>query len=670
MKYILLILFAFIYIEGNAKLLSADSLKIYRSRVAVIDSTDNVEDYVRIISHFKPEFIDSINVYLDKLKKYVELKPLPRNKALMLFEQAHVLWWNRKLEDSQACLKEALEINKSLNDTARTAWCYERMAVNEFYASEYDQVIALSFKSLELYEKINSPVHIANLYNMISASHRRLKQDDLALEYALKNIEFTEKIGNKSKQGMSYQSVAGIYMQQKNDSIAEEYYLKALACYDDKKPAHATHMAIIRLNLGVIYTVYRGEHERALIELEKCKKQFEERKIYASLAFTLKVQSGAENFLGNYAASDKHLAEAYELQKKTANKRVLHTIMTQEFSNLEHRGNFKKAYEVLKKSQALKDTIFSAQKAKDAANIREKYEAEKKEREIEILKADEELRELNMQQQEDGRRVMLFLSAFLVLVISSVVWLYIRQKRIGALLKESEARLSETNASKDKFFSIIAHDLKNPFHSILGSSDLLINCFDNVPKKMLFQNLKNIHSAADQVYRLIDNLLAWAGSQINRMKYEPAEFDILHLVDDVKNAIEPLATEKEINVDWPTDTPLVVTADFNMLETVVRNIMSNAIKFTPNNGQVKLNYKLDAGNLHIDIEDTGIGMEQEDADKIFLIDSKFQRDGTNDESGSGLGLIVCKEFIDKHKGAINVTSEVDHGSCFTIIIPQ
>lgn len=237
-------------------------------------------------------------------------------------------------------------------------------------------------------------------------------------------------------------------------------------------------------------------------------------------------------------------------------------------------------------------------------------------------------------------------------------------------LREREKELRELNASKDRFFNIIAHDLKNPFNSVLGLSKIAYeraakNDFSNIGEicRALYHTAKNS-------YNLLTNLLSWAMVQTGKIKFSPTEFDLKDLIADVEKLYQAQAMEKKIKLDIGIDEALYIYADRQMIHSVFRNLVSNAIKFTPPHGKITVTVFDSTELTRIDISDNGIGISEEDVKKLFDIDRETSTHGTENEEGTGLGLILCKEFASFHKGKISVKSTLGKGSTFSLSLPK
>ena len=234
-------------------------------------------------------------------------------------------------------------------------------------------------------------------------------------------------------------------------------------------------------------------------------------------------------------------------------------------------------------------------------------------------------------------------------------------------LKTIEEELKNALNTKDKFFSIIAHDLGNLFSGIVGLLNILV-VRKNDPKK-LATYLPLMQQSAEMGYNLLINLLEWSRIQTGKIKHHPNTLDVKSIVDMNVKLLENQAQQKNIKIISDIDN-ITVFADTQMFDTVIRNLLSNAIKFTPKNGFVEISYRQLETDVEISIQDTGVGISSENIDKLFKIDESYTTKGTDNESGTGLGLTLCKEFVDKNGGCINVESELDKGSRFFIHLPS
>lgn len=243
-------------------------------------------------------------------------------------------------------------------------------------------------------------------------------------------------------------------------------------------------------------------------------------------------------------------------------------------------------------------------------------------------------------------------------------------KHVELALKESEAKLRESNHTKNMLFNIIAHDLRSPFNAILGFSNLLLENHTQYGEKEREEYIKVINNSTKQAYNLLDNLLNWARTQTGKFVFNPKKQSLDKILTEVTKLNQNNAEMKNIKLSYSLSEDINIYADYDMMEIILRNLISNAIKFTHKNGEVTINTEQDKDNVIISISDTGVGMKQEKLQKIFDIGKKISTSGTENEKGTGLGLILCKEFVEKHGGKIWVESEIEKGSKFIFSIPN
>ncbi len=277
------------------------------------------------------------------------------------------------------------------------------------------------------------------------------------------------------------------------------------------------------------------------------------------------------------------------------------------------------------------------------------------------------------------------IAALLILIASAVIGLIWRNQRVGyyikqleyehernqalEALKESEAQLRELNATKDKFFTIIAHDLKSPFNSIIGLSELLAEKMNKKDYDGIEEYSKIIQSSSWRAMDLLTNLIVWSRLQTGKMVFKPELVDIESLITEVTELSKDSARQKSISVFIEVTSSLNILADKAMISSVFRNLISNAIKFTNPRGNISISAIQNDSEIKVTVSDDGIGITKDALEKLFLIEGSVSTPGTMREEGTGLGLILCKDFVLKHGGKIWAESEVGKGSRFIFTIP-
>ncbi len=279
-------------------------------------------------------------------------------------------------------------------------------------------------------------------------------------------------------------------------------------------------------------------------------------------------------------------------------------------------------------------------------------------------------------QQENGfdeeERQLLFTLANNIAIAIRNAQLYARQRNLRHMEEQKAHELARLNADKDRLFSIVAHDLRGPFQPVLGFSKLLPRLVEqpDIEQEALVETAQSIYRSANNVHNLLENLLQWARTQLGHIEYQPETLELHQLVEKTFQLLSDVAANKNIHLSHTIPPDTLVYADENMLEAVIRNLTSNALKFTPSGGQVTISTRpAGPAYLEISVADTGVGIEPEDLDKLFQVSTIHSTKGTDKEQGTGLGLIICQEMVEKNAGRIWIESEVGQGTTVKFTIP-
>jgi len=246
----------------------------------------------------------------------------------------------------------------------------------------------------------------------------------------------------------------------------------------------------------------------------------------------------------------------------------------------------------------------------------------------------------------------------------------IERKRAEREIEGQRDELALLNEEKDKFFSIIAHDMKSPFTALLGLSTILAEKAGTFPKDEVVQYASLIRRAADQAFKLLEALLDWSRLQLGRMEYSPQVIDVSEVIQTNMVRFQPVAELKQIDIEGKAASGTVATADLHMVDTILRNLISNAIKFTAGGGKVTIDAKANGKWTEVSVTDEGVGIEAERVKSLFDLGEKTSTNGTDGETGSGLGLQLCKELVERHGGEMSVESIRAKGTTFRFTLPS
>jgi signal transduction histidine kinase/tetratricopeptide (TPR) repeat protein len=556
-------------------------------------------------------------------------------------------------------------------------------------ASLYNQIndknkaLEYAFKALHVANENSIDELKANLYNLIGSLNKDLKNLDLAEKYYTLAFKEWERSKNISGLSTAYNNLGIILIEKGDLQKALEYYTKSLELATQQRDSSG--IASAHNNIGFLYARI-NEFDKALNSYLR------------SYDISVKTHqiNAAHNTLNNIAST--YLKQGKLEKADEALSKALKNILNVEdpaykqetyqlLSELNARkGDFQKAYRYKAIELAYADTLYTQQRLSSIAEMQTRYETETKEKEIELLKKDVELKELQYQKQKSFQQVLVSLTLLLLAIFigTSLMLGIIRKKNkqlaeknkelfeINQKLKQSEKNLSELNATKDKLFSIIAHDLKNPFNALIGFSDILERNFNHLTDNEKKEYISVISDSAQNLYKLLDNLLQWTRAQTGSINYIPEKFKLEPLIKQEVVNLNANAEKKRINVSVNASTQVSVYADKNNIATVIRNLLSNAIKFTDIGGNIEITASESQEYpkmAEVIVKDSGVGIDQDDLERIFLIDGSFSTKGTANETGTGLGLLLCHEFVTKNNGKIWVNSSKGSGSEFHFTIP-
>jgi signal transduction histidine kinase len=250
------------------------------------------------------------------------------------------------------------------------------------------------------------------------------------------------------------------------------------------------------------------------------------------------------------------------------------------------------------------------------------------------------------------------------------VMTHLELKSSRDIIRQQNRELWELNASKDKFLSILAHDLKNPIAGLMTISELTAKMYSSLTDTERLNYIKEIHSSAERVLNILEDLLQWSRSQSGRIEYNPTEVNLARVTAEALAAVEDTVLKKELSVENNIPEESSVFADRYMIATVIRNLLSNAAKFSYPGGKISLEARINESHVSYKVTDSGIGIPEENMKRLFRIDGGLSTPGTEKEKGTGLGLILCKEFVEKNKGTIRAESTPGKGTTFTFTLPK
>ena len=532
-------------------------------------------------------------------------------KAYALNNKGNVLYLQSKFKEALLYLHEAKSIFKSEKNLVGEAYCYNQIGLLYFTKKEYNNSIKNHLQALDIRKSIDNKKMISTSLFYIARTYLEFKQYKKAEKYLKERISYLENDKQENGLPTSYFYLAKIFQKQNNKEKALEYYQKSL-------------------DTAIKYSLFFPARNAA-------------------------------NNLSDYYQQINDIKNSFKYFKiyKAMNDSTHQHGIKQQFLHLDTKKSFET------RLNQMTNTI----------------------------KHKEKIHQLEIEKQE---RVIIFFTTFFVIFVLFILFVYRSSKKIKIKNKALEEQkqniieinqeinikndeLEEINNTKDKFFSIIAHDLKNPFNSMLGLSDLLIEDYDDLDTVEQKEMIVIINKELQKSYNLLENLLLWAREQRGVLRFNLKKENLHLLCNQTIEELSQQISNKSINLTNKIPENIFVNADKNMILIILRNLISNAIKFTEKNGRIEIGcenmletrHALSQQNTLIEIyvKDTGVGITKEKQEELFDITKNTITKGTDNEAGTGLGLIICKEFIEKHGGKIRVESETGKGSIFWFSIP-
>ncbi len=569
----------------------------------------------------------------------------------------------------------AKEYYRSLGDSLNVARSCNILGRCFGQTSEFDKAVKNYFEALRIYERNEKINELALIYSSIGLVHLDTKNYRKAISFFRQASIINKSTNNVINLARNYSGIGGAYFYQNEYDSAKVYYTKSLEIfrvhdYLEEEAIALNNIANVFLQTNDSLRLAAEYYNNALSVFRKLNLNSRRASVLLGIGGVWRRVEETEKALRAYNHSLKIIEEN---NLGYYHKQLVYHNLALAYEGL---GNAEKAYAAFKNYHLYNDSLLNKEKLEQAAELEKKYQTEKKEAEIERLNAVEEVHLLRL---ERGKQVRLFGAILIVLLVGITIYIsyqYYNKKKTNLLLSQKNVQielqrkeLEKLNAAKNKFFSIIAHDLKNPFHTVMGYSYLMHKDYKRFKDKEREKYAEDIYKSTNTIFRLLQNLLDWSRTQTGRLNFNPQKIYISDLYENIYSVLKPVADAKRIELKNNICSDDAVWADPMMVETILRNLVNNAIKFSKNDSQIEIaDSKLD-GYLELSVIDNGIGIKPDDVENLFKIDSKVKQKGTNNEDGSGLGLILCKEFIEKNNGTIAVESEFGKGSKFSIRLP-
>ncbi|MEO9872782.1 tetratricopeptide repeat-containing sensor histidine kinase [Ekhidna sp.] len=596
----------------------------------------------------------------DSIERIINSKKLTKSENLEAY-----FWLTTHSSSPEKRIKYAeqlLSLSKEANNLEYQIKAKCRLGLAYRFAGDLDKALEYLFESANQAADIDElKVFLAEIYAEISTCYTQNGDSENALLYGAKTISILR--GTNQKQELALTLLNNGY----------DYYLigrydSAMAYYNESEPI----LQDIGMTIGLAYI----KGNRALVFWKKGDPEKAKKDLFAAIEM---LEPFGDNYamadyynqIGNIFLEEKAFNKVIEFSSKSYDISVDEEFKEQarDASNLLYQsykaqGNYEKALEYQTEYHSYKDSIQNLETTQYLANLRTEFEVGRKQVEIDLL----------LEQKRSHQIIMITGGIILLITIILVVTIYVNYRskiRLNKQLEEQKNSLITLNQTKDKFFSIISHDLRGPVGTLIGLVDVARYFVKEGKKENILEMVDNMGVLVKRVNKLLENLLSWALQQSGHFPYVPEEISIKSIMENVIETSNNTAISKNIKLNTSIDKDFELYVDRNATLTILRNLVNNGVKFTSSGGQVDIGAEIDTENNFgvITVSDNGVGIPKEKLDNLFKLNEKISTPGTSGETGIGLGLQLVFDFVKLNKGKVNVKSEVNKGTTFTVSLP-
>lgn len=615
---------------------------------------------------------------LDSLKNLLNLKA-GREKVDLLLDISQAQW-NHSFEESLVYASRGYTLAKEMEYPEGMADALNRIGNVHYLLGNNDNVFENYYEAVNIASQLEDHRRMGMYLNNIGLLYREQKQFDSAEVYMLKALSAKEQDGDPVVIASTLNNLGVLYRDIQRYDLSVEYFSKQIRILEET--GDLRNLSRVHRQSGEVFLLQELYDESLDHSLEALRYAEE---ISDSVAIVQSLNQVARSYL----ALDE-MEEAREIIEKSSE-------ITDALSSLQlRRDNYNLQYLYYKQAgdnQTALDYFISYGNLKDSVReqtstnrynqLQRIFETEKQKNNIELLQKETQIQELQITRHDNLKLLLLILVILIFIFTFFVAYRFIITKKTNTLLKQkiddlektndklrlSAVTLEQLNATKNRFFSIIAHDLKNPFNALLGFSELITTSFNQLKEKEIKEYISLVHQSSQNLYKLLENLLKWSAAQTGKMHYLPEQFDLVSLINSEIHFLRINASKKQIDISKNTPDEIIINSDKLVLSSVIRNILDNAIKFTRPGGNIKVSAEKKYREVIVKISDSGIGIPKDMQKKMFSIDGEIGRKGTNNEEGGGLGLILCKDLIERAGGKIGMESGLGKGSTFWFSLP-
>ena len=621
-----------------------------------------------LLGHSKKNLgqLDTAITLIKAAIKYLESENEKRLLARSYSKLAQIYLESCNYQRSYEYFKKGIEIAEEIDDISILKQLYTNISTVFIQIGNYDRSLEYLYKAMEVFKKgANDDQYILLRTNLVSLYNECGKYQE-ALKTAVQIKSEVENLNDSMSLAIIYNELSNTYLKLDNLEKANENIDKAFSyIVEDEKKFPPILKAYIYTSKGNIFKSM-DELDSAIYYYQIAREIYASNRHISGASDILMLLASIDKERKNYSSAKKLLLESTKNALKVNYKRLAADNYKLLSDINSEEGNASKALEYYKKHIEIKDSLFNQRSDNRLLDLQISYETREKQQENTALK------ELNSLQ----RNYFIAIAVLMILLIIVILSRYKTKKRsVEALTEKNEIisvqnnnldilnkQLSEANATKDKFFLILSHELLNPVKWMDNVAKMLRNQHNNMTDEELDQAIAALSQSSSTSTQLLDNLLTWSKIQVGRIEINNENVNVHDLLNEIENMFKAKLIEKHISIENHIANDLIINTDKQMLQTIFRNLIDNAIKFSYPGGNIIVSSSVENNRAVIKIRDFGTGIKESDRKKIFDISKSFSTFGTNREKGSGIGLILCKEYIAKSGGSLDINTNVDKGT--------
>lgn len=639
---------------------------------------------VFLLFSFGPVYLFAQRATIDSLTlALAERKETDSTTIAMMIDLAYA--YSQVSPDSTLNLAEkALELARKKDIRILEAWALNRIAGSYWLTAKFPKALESAQKALEIFQELDDSKGIADCLNVLASTHAMDNDLERGLYYYKLSVEQFEELGDIDAKSRGLSNIGRVYyMMGKYDSAL--YYMNLIK--NIVEGDNNIRESIMYNTTGDIYQK-TGNLDLALENYNKGLKIAEFNKIPRIITYSTRGLAEIYQTMGNISESNKYALRTLKISREIGYLENIRNAAQILSDNYKLTGNYQKAYQYFVEYSATRDSMFNMDKERELQKLEENFEIAQKQKEIELLTTEKELQEQQSKQQWIFMYGLLIIIALVVIIAVVQYRKVVLKQKTNRILTQQKNKLTqqnqdilrqreeiekqsrlleEANTTKDKLFSIISHDLKSPFGALLMVTE-------HLDKKTFSReeltNLKtDLHGKVKSLNEMLNNLLYWSRSQMKGSKVTKEEFNISEMIIKNIDVFKQVAEDKKIHISTDIEENVKAYADSNQIDCVLRNLINNSIKFTEQGGKITVGLQKLENEISVSIADNGVGIPDDIKPKLFTAGAEIHTKGTENESGSGIGLFLCKEFVEINSGTIKVESEIEKGSKFSFTVP-